>query len=229
MAPQMSSQTPTQATSKAPAGLGRRERRKREIRQRIYSGARLLFAKQGFQATTVDEIAELADVAPATFFNHFHSKRALLSLMTGEIFETLHSLTTLHLEAAGSGSEKLRGFIASAAEGIAANRGVARDVLLEFMRSDASPDGPHPYLQRLIEPVVALIEEGQRSGEMRTDHDAQFLAQMAFGMLNSAITNWLADPEFPVETGLIEAAEFTLDTLRVPPPQSEAGSSRKTE
>jgi AcrR family transcriptional regulator len=215
----MSSQPPTQASSKIPTAPGRRERRKREIRQRIYSAARGLFAKQGFAATTVDEIAELADVAPATFFNHFQSKRALLGLMTGEIFETLHSLTTLHLEADGSGSEKLRGFVASAAQGIAANRGVARDVLLEFMGSDASPSGPHPYLQRLIEPFVTLIEEGQRSGEMRTDHDAKFLAQMAFGMLNSAITNWLTDPEFPVETGLVEAAEFTLDTLRAPCPE----------
>ncbi len=229
MTPQISSHAPTQANSRAPAPLGRRERRKREIRERIHAAARDLFAKQGFQATTVDEIAELADVAPATFFNHFQSKRALLSLMTGEIFETLHSLTTLHLEAAGSGSAKLRGFITAAAEGIAANRGVARDVLLEFMRSDASPDGPHPYLQRLIEPFVALIEEGQRSGEMRTDHDAKFLAQMAFGMMNSAITNWLADPDFPVETGLVDAAEFTLKTLRAPRPGWEGWPSREAK
>ncbi|MBW1884345.1 MAG: helix-turn-helix transcriptional regulator [Deltaproteobacteria bacterium] len=97
------------------------------MRERIDSGAREVFAKQGFQATTVDELAELADVAPATSFNHRQDERALLGLMTGEIFETLHSLTTRHLEAAGSGSEKLRGVIGAAAEGISANRGVARN------------------------------------------------------------------------------------------------------
>ena len=197
--------------------LGRRERRKLEVRERIFSAARDLFAKQGFQATTVDEIANLADVAPATFFNHFQSKQALLGLMTGEIFEYLHALTTQHLEGEGSSSEKLRNFIGSAAEGIAASRGVARDVLLEFMRSDATPDGPHPYLQRIVDPFVALIEEGQRSGEMRTDYPASFLAQMAVGMLNSAITNWLANPDYPVETGLVEVTEFTLKTLGAAP------------
>jgi AcrR family transcriptional regulator len=194
---------------------GRRERRKREVHDRIFAVARELFTKQGFQATTVDEIAELADVAPATFFNHFQSKQALLELMTGEVFEYLHALTTQHLEGEGPSSQKLRGFIASAAEGIASSRGVARDVLLEFMRSDATPDGPHPYLQRLIEPFVALVEEGQRRGEMRRDYDAAFLAQMAVGMMNSAITNWLTDPEYPVETGLVEVTEFTLKTLNV--------------
>jgi AcrR family transcriptional regulator len=203
------------------APLGRRERRKLEIRTRIYTVARDLFTKQGFEATTVDEIARVADVAPATFFNHFKSKQALLGLMTGEVFEFLHSMTTQHLEGEGSSSEKLRGFIAAANEGISAGRGVARDVLLEFMRSDATPNGPHPYLDRLVEPFVVLIEQGQRAGEMRDDYDPAFLAQMAVGMMNSAITNWLANPDYPVETGLANAAEFALITLRRDPVASD--------
>jgi len=205
---------PTDPSKDSSAPLGRRERRKLEIRTRIYTVARELFAKQGFEATTVDEIARVADVAPATFFNHFHSKQALLGLMTGEVFEYLHAMTSEHLDREGSPSEKLRAFIASATQGIAESRGVARDVLLEFMRSDATPKGPHPYLARVFKPFVKLIEEGQRTGEMRTDFDADFLAQMAVGMVNSAITNWLADPDYPVESGLIEAAEFALGTLR---------------
>ena len=226
--------TPTPPPDSAPP-LGRRERRKIEVRTRIYTVAQDLFTKQGFSETTVDEIARIADVAPATFFNHFHSKQALLGLMTGEVFEYLHAMTLEHLEREGSASEKLRAFISSATEGIAASRGVARDVLLEFMRSDATPNGPHPYLERLFEPFVTLVEEGQGAGEFRSDYDAAFLAQMAVGMMNSAITNWLADPEFPVETGLIEAAEFALTALAHPdaprttvdPIQSTPQSPRK--
>jgi len=194
--------------------LGRRERRKLEVRDKIYAAAHELFAKQGFDATTVDEIARIADVAPATFFNHFQSKQALLGLMTGEVFETLHAMTAQHLDGPGSSIVKLGAFVAAAADGISQNRGIARDVLLEVLRSDATPDGPHPYLERLFEPFVRLIEEGQRAGEIRDDYDAAFLAQMAFGMMNSAITNWLANPDYPVERGLAEAAEFSLNTLR---------------
>ncbi len=224
----MAWQTPTTPHGPEPAPLGRRERRKREVHGRILEAARELFAKQGFQATTVDEIARRADVAPATFFNHFRSKQALLGLMTGEVFETLHALTTQHLEGPGTSAEKLRGFIASAAEGISADRGMARDVLLEFLRRDATPDGPHPYLRRIFDPFVALVEEAQRSGEMRTDYEADFLARMAVGMMNSAITSWLADPDYPVETGLVEAMEFTLETLRGPAPPGGAASGSET-
>ena len=83
-------------TNEAP--IGRRERRKLEVRSRIYSAARELFTKQGFEATTVDEIAAVADVAPATFFNHFQSKQTLLTLMTGELVDHLHAITVESLQ-----------------------------------------------------------------------------------------------------------------------------------
>ena len=197
--------------------LGRRERRKLEVRARILAAARELFAKHGFEATTVDEIARAADVAPATFFNHFQSKQALLSLMAGEVFETLHAMTAQHLEGPGSSVKKLRRFIASTTDSIASSRGVARDVFLEFLKSDATPDEPHPYLDRLVGPFVDLVAEGQKRGEFRTDHSAAFLGQMAVGMMNSAITSWLADPDYPVEAGLADAAEFAIQTLSAKP------------
>ena len=198
----------------SPPQPGRRERRKLEVHTRIYVAARALFTEKGFDATTVDEIAEAADVAPATFFNHFQNKQALLGLMAQEVVEYLEALTRRHLASNASSAKRMRAFVASAADEIRATRGIARVVLLEFMRSDAAPDEPHPYLARIHEPFVALIEEGQRQGEMRRDYDSAFLAQMAVGMLNSAITRWLADPEYPVERGLIEATEFVLNIFQ---------------
>jgi len=203
---------PTQTNPASP--MTRRERRKFEVRTRIYSAARELFAKQGFEATTVDEIAEVADVAPATFFNHFQNKQAIVTLMTGEVVEHLHAIIVESLVGPGPSLERLSRFVARAAQDISESRGAARETLLELMRLDATPDGPHPYLERLFEPFVDLIAEGQRDHEIRNDHDASFLSQMTVGMLNSAITSWLANPDYPVEAGLGETADFAIDTLR---------------
>ncbi|MEV6669858.1 TetR/AcrR family transcriptional regulator [Streptomyces sp. NPDC051162] len=57
---------------------GRRERNKQKVRQRLYSSALTLFAEQGYDHTSIDEIAELADVARGTFFNYFHRKEDLI-------------------------------------------------------------------------------------------------------------------------------------------------------
>jgi AcrR family transcriptional regulator len=53
---------------------GRRERRWREVHDRVYDAALELFLAQGFVATSYDEIAERADVARKTAFNHFPRK-----------------------------------------------------------------------------------------------------------------------------------------------------------
>jgi len=65
------------------AGLGRRERKKRETRAALHRSAMALFAEKGFRETRVSEIADAADVAEATFFRHFASKEevALVDLL----------------------------------------------------------------------------------------------------------------------------------------------------
>ena len=56
----------------------RRERRRLEIRHRIVETAFELFETQGYEATTVTEIAEQSDIAYGTLFQHFPSKLELL-------------------------------------------------------------------------------------------------------------------------------------------------------
>jgi AcrR family transcriptional regulator len=56
-----------------------RQRQAEETRTRILSAARLLFEQQGYAVTTLEAIAELADVSPKTIAAVFGSKHALLA------------------------------------------------------------------------------------------------------------------------------------------------------
>ena len=64
--------------------LSRRERRKREVRDRIMRAAMKRFIRQGFDDTRVDEIAQDADVAQKTFFNYFPTKQDLFHQLAEE-------------------------------------------------------------------------------------------------------------------------------------------------
>jgi AcrR family transcriptional regulator len=62
-------------TQDAPARRsGLRERKKQQTRERVRREAYRLFAEQGYEATTVDQIADAAEISPSTFFRYFPTK-----------------------------------------------------------------------------------------------------------------------------------------------------------
>ncbi|MFF5860032.1 TetR/AcrR family transcriptional regulator [Streptomyces sp. NPDC012751] len=59
--------------------VGRRERNKQRVRERLYSAAVELFVEKGYENTSINEIAERADVARGTFFNYFQRKEDIIT------------------------------------------------------------------------------------------------------------------------------------------------------
>jgi AcrR family transcriptional regulator len=57
---------------------GLRQRKKQKTRWAIQEHALRLFAEQGYDATTIDQIAAAAEVSPSTFFRYFPTKEDLV-------------------------------------------------------------------------------------------------------------------------------------------------------
>ncbi|MFL5020527.1 MAG: TetR family transcriptional regulator [Rhizobium sp.] len=57
---------------------GRRERKRRQTRARIEQAAMNLFLQRGFEATTIEDITEAADVSKRSFFDYFPSKEEVV-------------------------------------------------------------------------------------------------------------------------------------------------------
>jgi AcrR family transcriptional regulator len=68
---------------------GLRSRKKERTRRAIEDAALDLFAEQGYEATTVDEIAARAEVSKATFFRYFGTKGEVIFGDTGDRYEAL--------------------------------------------------------------------------------------------------------------------------------------------
>jgi AcrR family transcriptional regulator len=118
---------------------GRRERRKRLTREAISAAAMRLFAERGFDAVTVTEIAEAADVSEKTVYNYFPRKAGLFFDEGDELLAEL--MFTLRNRAAGqSALDAVQTFVAGRAEWAAGRR----------------PARPTPQFRRLITESPAL-------------------------------------------------------------------------
>lgn len=196
---------------------GRRERKKRARRERIYEAARQLFLEQGYAATTVEQIAEAADVAQTTFFNHFQSKDAVLREMTGEISAHLEAMLQQELAAANTAERRIRRFATNALRALGATEGLAREVLLELLRKASGPGTALPYLASVREPFTTIVREGQSAGDVRRDLEPSLLAELVIGLLNTALLGWLNDPGYPFEKRMTQFVELIAELLRPRP------------
>jgi AcrR family transcriptional regulator len=104
--------------------MGLRERKKEQTRRAIADAAVRLFSERGFQATTVADIAEAADVAPRTFFAYFPSKEDVLFADFDETFDEVAA--RLRARPAGESTfDALREWIAEQVPEMEADRGNA--------------------------------------------------------------------------------------------------------
>jgi AcrR family transcriptional regulator len=69
---------PDESTPPAPMVLGLRERKKIKTRATIRAQALRLFKEQGYTETSVEQIADAAEVSPSTFFRYFPAKEDVL-------------------------------------------------------------------------------------------------------------------------------------------------------
>lgn len=210
-----------------PRPEGRRQRRKAELRQRIYRCAGQLFLDQGFAATTVDQVVAAADVAPATFFNHFASKDALLHEMSSEVLDLVQALVEGQRKRSASTQQRLATMADQAGALLAHTKRISRDLIFELFRSTAPPGSAGPALERVHAAFGELLRDGQAAGDVRRDEDVRFLAEMMVGVFYAAVTNWMNDPSYPLDQRLRRAADFIGEAIAPRAPTTRRRARRR--
>jgi AcrR family transcriptional regulator len=199
----MTSATPDPAPS-------RRERRRRELHERILDAAIALFQRKGFGATTALEIANSADVAEKTFYNHFPTKQHLIEELARQSLERLMKQLVDARKEGGTPRERLLRFFDSAADdATGGSRPLARELILEWIRV-SQVDGAED--RRLHDAFAELFDGG---GDARA---RDFLTDMAVAIYSGIMMNWLGRSDYPLRERLFAAARLLSDAI----PKKEA-------
>ncbi|MFI5093692.1 MAG: TetR/AcrR family transcriptional regulator [Candidatus Acidiferrum sp.] len=171
----------------ASKSYGRRERRSVETRERLFRASLDLFARKGFNETTVEDITEAADVGKGTFFNYFPSKDHIL-LAFGEM--QLAKLEAAVKEARGS-REPMPQFLRSLGLRMTQepirNPGIIRTLLQAYLSTTPVREAMLDLQKRVHALHTEIVLLGQERGEIRKDLPAAEIAhvfrQTIFGTL----------------------------------------------
>jgi AcrR family transcriptional regulator len=189
--------------------LSRRERKKEETKERIFRAAVKLFRDKGFEATTIDDITDRADVAKGTFFNYFHKKEAVLGYLSAVRLAAAEERAEEILAAPTAAREKLIELLGGAAAGYEENPELSRFVVIESMQRALAPS--EEVHRRWHSLVVRVLEQGRRTRELRGDVDVERAAFVLSTVYMGTLMMWLCGADRPECSGL----QFNLqDELR---------------
>jgi AcrR family transcriptional regulator len=194
------------APTNPPPGL--RERKKIKLRRAIQAAALLLFETQGYEHTTVEQIAEAAETSTTTFYRYFPTKEnVVLDNDASPLFEATF--------ATRPADEPLTATFRAAMGAVVAAAEADRDLTLARMRLVATvPALEARYAgdeRRTIDLLTRLL--ASRTGRPADDYQLELIAFVLAAVLFTASRRWVAEQGATPLAGLVDQAIATIEPL----------------
>ncbi|GAA1938170.1 TetR/AcrR family transcriptional regulator [Nocardioides hwasunensis] len=151
-----------------------------------------LFNKQGYDATSVGDLARELGLTKSAIYHHVPSKEHLLERALDEALGELSSaLDAVRAEASYSPDERLREAVRSSVVVLAQH--LPAVTLLLRVRGNTPTEQDALARRRDIDQRLAeMVQEAAGAGAIRDDIDPHLISRLIFGMVNS-LTEWLRD------------------------------------
>ncbi|HSN26615.1 MAG TPA: TetR/AcrR family transcriptional regulator [Kofleriaceae bacterium] len=182
-------------------------------RERILSAAERIFARHGFFAAKVSDVAKEAGVADGTIYLYFKSKDDLLI----SLFERRMLELTEALQEAIAGKpprEQLRSFIRTYLQKCS-DEAAATEVLTIELRQSSKfmKEYENPAFADFLRMLGGIIAAAQASGDLTPAIPAHIAARMIFGVLDELALAWVLAKQ-PFDGGAAGARPKKFDIVR---------------
>lgn len=185
-----------------PKPMGRRERRSIETREKIFHIAINLFAERGFNATTIDAIAEGADIGKGTFFNYFENKESILlqyrEIQMGRISDFVKESINSD-EPIGSLMYKLALTMTTEQQ---KNHNIFRSQMVAIFTKKSIRAKVVEGMKRNVEMLAEFFAIRKQSGEIRSALPALEIARTFQKMIFGTMLIWSMDQDRTLEEQL---------------------------
>jgi AcrR family transcriptional regulator len=188
--------------------LAERTQAVEDKRRQLIDAAVRVFARKGFHASRVGDIAEEAGVAHGLLYHYFRSKDDVLEAVFHENWSVLLARIASVEESDEPAADQLRHIAAIVLRTWLHLPDVVRVVIQEFGRSPELAERIGDLAQP-IDAIQRVIERGVERGEFRRDIDPLIAATVVYGSIDELLTGWVLG-RLPSGEDDVVAAERTL-------------------
>lgn len=186
------------AEAKAPAA---------DKRRAILEAAIRVFARQGYHATRVADIADEAGVAYGLVYHYFRSKEAVMTELFTERWSLLLAASEELYERDIPARDKLDGIARFIIDSYRHDPELMKVIIVEVTRAANSFGATHlPEIRRAYDWVARIVSDGQREGLYREEVDPDFVGMWFYGAIEQLLSGWVF--------GLIPAGDDDFDRAR---------------
>ena len=151
--------------------------------ERILAAAKDLFAESGFDAVSINAIADRAGVSKANVFHHFKSKNDLYLAVLKIACSESHAQIDQFGSDKGSFVARLRDYSASHLASILQDEKISRLVQRDLLEN--GPKRGKEFAEQVFGQnfarLVDILRSGQKKGELRKEIDPAMLATLLIG------------------------------------------------
>ena len=183
-------------------------------RRQILDAAIRVFARQGFYATRVSDIADEAGVAYGLVYHYFKSKDEVLN----ELFSERWSLLLAAIEEADRSDlspraklEAVAGFIV---DSYRHDPELMKVIIVEVTRAANSFGRTHlAEIRRAYDSIAKIVADGQAAGVFRRDIDANFASMSFYGAIEQLLSGWIFELIPASDSDFDEAKTLLVTTI----------------
>ena len=183
-------------------------------RRQILDAAITVFARQGFNACRVSDIADEAGVAYGLVYHYFKSKDQVLN----ELFTERWSLLLAAIEEVDgqslTGREKLDAVAGFIIDSYRYEPELMKVIIVEVTRAANSFGRTHlAEIRRAYDSIAKIVADGQEAGEFRRDVDAGFASMWFYGAIEQLLSGWVFELIPDTDGDFAQARQMVVETI----------------
>jgi TetR/AcrR family transcriptional regulator, fatty acid metabolism regulator protein len=183
-------------------------------RRQILDAAVRVFARQGFHACRVSDIADEAGVAYGLVYHYFRSKEEVLDTLFTERWDILLQVIRDTDADGGSARDKLRTIAAFILDSYRHDPDLMKVIVVEVTRAANSFGLTHAERIREAYTLIGeVVAKAQEEGTFRADVTPRFAALAFYGIIEQVLTGWIFDPAAVPEAEIEEAKGLVVAAI----------------